>query len=203
MRFITLPLPTAVTAMLVFALIAPAADAASPASTAEADRKKPSCKRNAKREALNRGRPRGAAGVAASRARAKKCKDLVKTYRGTTSQGERIEIKTRTTELGTKLISGKLRLTFDVKHMCTYGNGGPPTPISDRFETISYGLKGRTFKFTTPSFDAEYVYRASVTGKIGATTASGQASVTGDVAGQCAATSFSFNVPRVRDGSGF
>lgn len=201
MRSITLLLPTVAVAMLAFA---PVADAASPSGTAETAGKKPSCKRNPKREALNRGRG------AEMSAKAKKCRSGYRTYRGTTSQGERIQLQTRTTEYGTKLLSGKILLTFYARQTCM-GSSGVPHQSSQQYTTQNYpALTGTAtnaaFKTTIPSFDGEYRYLASVTGKVGVSTASGQVSTeAGGTAGEggCAATSFNFRIPRIRGGGGF
>jgi hypothetical protein len=207
MRSIRLAVPTAVTAMLVFALIAPVADAgASPKSTVTAAKKKPSCKRNARRRALNRGPARASAGIAR---RARKCKSGYRTYRGKTSQGERIELKTRTTEYGTKLVSGKIRLSFFARHVCSSSNGqySSSEEYNDQnYPRLSGTARLATFKTKIPAFDAEYRYLASVAGKVTVAHASGQVSTeAGGIGGdtQCAAASFTFDIPRIRGGGGF
>jgi hypothetical protein len=207
MRSAKLSVPTVVITALVFVLVADAE--AFPVSTVTAGKKKPSCKRNAKREAL-RGGPRGSTAITGGESAAKKCKSGYRTYRGTTSQGERIELKTRTTEYGRKLVSGKVKLFFYGKHVCTSLNG-PPFSSSEEYNTLGYPrLTGTAltsaFKTTIPAFDAEYRYLASVTGKVGVAAASGQVSTeAGGIPGEsgCAAASFTFNIPKIRGGGGF
>jgi hypothetical protein len=192
----------AVVAMAACALLAPIADAgASPAaSTVKASKKKSSCKKSKRKGTPKRGASLSSADTAARKRKAKKCKKakkvlLRRTYRGKTSQGEPIELKTN--NLRKKVDT----LGFFVKHVCKTPFAGPQT-ISEEFNMLfSTRLRGTAFAAEVPSFDAEFQYVASVTGKAGATAASGRASVTaggfGDSA--CAAATFTFSIPKVRE----
>lgn len=189
--------PTAVAALVAFALLAPTADAgASAATTPEASTKQVPCKKAKRRPA------RGAADTAVNEA--KKCKKakpvvLRRSYRGKTSQGEPIDLQT--TNRGTKVTLG-----FYAKHLCRGPFAGPPFMVSDEFNTLGpQRLTNTKFTAKIPAFDAEFPYVASVTGRAGATTASGQISVSagGQVGeGGCDATSFTFNIPKVRESRG-
>lgn len=185
--------------MVAFALLAPIADAgASPAAgTVKASKKKSSCKKSKRKGTPKRGASLSSADTAARKRKAKKCKKakkvlLRRTYRGKTSQGEPIELKTN--NLRKKVDT----LGFFVKHVCKT----PPQTLSEEFNMLfPTRLRGTAFAAKVPSFDAEFQYVATVTGKAGATAASGQASVTaggfGDKA--CAATTFTFSIPKVRE----
>ncbi len=183
--------------LVVAALLAPTTHAsAPPASTVTVDSTKPGCKRNPRRVALERERTRSSADTAA-RGRGKKCRDIIRAYRGTTSQGKRIELKTRTSEFGTKLFSGKVSLDFEAERICTLGT------ITQEYSPFFQKLKApeRTFKV----FDPQYKNLA-MTGKVSTRMASGKATMAAEDDGgdECAAASFTFSIPRVKNvGAGF
>jgi len=187
--------------LVVAALLAPTTHAsAPPASTVTVDSTKPGCKRNPRRVALERQRTRSSADTAA-RGRGKKCRNIYRTYRGTTSQGKRIEIKTRTSEFGTKLFSGKVALEFEAERMCTY-SGGPVTAITQEYSPFYQTLKApeRTFKVFDPAYQ-NVNQNLTMTGKVSTRMASGKATMAaeGDVRDNCAAASFTFSIPRVKN----
>ena len=184
--------------LVVTALLAPTTLAsAPPASTVTADSKKPGCKRNPRRVALERERTRSSADTAA-RGRGKKCRDVIRAYRGTTSQGKRIELKTRTSEFGTKLFSGKVSLDFEAERMCTDYDGTVGT-LTQEYAPFFQKLKApeRTFKV----FDPQY-RNLAMTGKVSTRMASGKATMAAGDDGdgkECAAASFTFSIPRVKN----
>lgn len=182
--------------LVVAALLAPTTHAsAPPASTVTADSTKPGCKRNPRRVALERERTRSLADTAA-RGRGKKCRDIIRAYRGTTSQGKRIELKTRTSEFGTKLFSGKVSLDFEAERMCTLGT------ITQEYSPFFQKLKApeRTFNVFDPQYKNAN-QNLTMTGKVGTRMASGNATMAAEDndSGQCAAASFTFSIPRVKN----
>jgi len=180
MRSVTISTLGALTALAASALLAPAADAA--------------CSKAKRRPA------RGADTAVADLA--KKCKKksvvLRRGYRGKTSQGEPISLET--TNRGKRVT-----LHFYVRHRCTVPFGRPPIMVSEEFNTVGpHRVRNTRFTGLIPAFDAEFPYKATVTGRAGAKSASGRVSVTGDgnADGYCDATSFTFNVPKVRETRG-
>jgi hypothetical protein len=175
-----------VVGMVAFALLAPIADAGAsrPESTVKAAKK--SCKK-AKRSDAQRS-------AETARKRKKKCVVLRRTYRGKTSQGEPITLKTnnlkkKVYELGTY-----------VQRVCH--NYGSSITVSDQFEMLfAVRLRGTAFTAPLPSFDAEYLAKGTVTGHAGASTASGQANIpaAGEGENTCDAVTFSFSIPKVRE----
>ena len=187
--------------LVVAALLAPTTHAsAPPASTVTVDSTKPGCKRNPRRVALERQRTRSSADTAA-RGRGKKCRDIIRAYRGTTSQGKRIELKTRTSEFGTKLFSGKVALDFEAERMCTDYYGQVST-ITQEYTPFFQKLKApeRTFNVFDPQYKNAN-QNLTMTGKVSTRMASGKATMAAEDNGQdkCAAASFTFSIPRVKN----
>jgi len=150
--------------------------------------------------ALERERTRSSADTAA-RGRGKKCRDIIRAYRGTTSQGKRIELKTRTSEFGTKLFSGKVALDFEAERMCTDYYGQVST-ITQEYTPFFQKLKApeRTFNVFDPQYKNAN-QNLTMTGKVSTRMASGKATMAAEDNGQdkCAAASFTFSIPRVKN----
>lgn len=180
MRSLTMPTLGLITAMAASALLAPAADAA--------------CSKAKRRPA------RGA--DAAAPQLAKKCKKktvvLRRGYRGKTSQGEPISLET--TKRG-----AWVTLHFYAKQRCTSRFGNPPTTASEEFNTVGpHRVRNTRFTGVIPAFDALVPVKATVTGRAGTKSASGRVSVAAGSDGDsyCDASSFTFNVPKVRETRG-
>jgi hypothetical protein len=186
--------PVAVVGMVAFALLVPIADAAasSPSSAVKAS-KAASCKK-AKRKGAGRSATRTSADTA--RTNKRKCKKVVlrRTYRGKTSQGEPIVIKTN------NLRKNVYELGTYVKHACNTYNG--KMTFSEQFEMLfPVALHGTAFSAPLPSFDAQFLYKGTVTGHAGASTAKGQGNIPAGGEGDetCEAATFSFSIPKVRE----
>ncbi len=120
---------------------------------------------------------------------------LRRTYRGKTSQGEPIVIKTN------NLRKNVYELGTYVKHVCNTPYSGKQT-FSEQFEMLfPVRLRGTAFSAPLPSFDAEFLYKGTVTGHAGRSTASGQGNIPagGEGDATCEAATFSFSIPKVRE----